>query len=315
MPSARSGRAATGATAAGGTLVEVSLQIPLAESERATALVAPFAPAGVAIELPFRQDLEFGEAELLPEGESRLCFYVPAADWPALRTRLRAALQRADWASRPRLRSRRLRAQDWATAWHAQVEVVRVGRLVVRPTPCRYDAKLGEVVVDIEPGVAFGTGQHETTRLALAAMERWLRPGRRVLDFGTGSGILACAAARLGAARVDAVDSDPLAVTAAVRNARLNQVQEAVQVWEGSRPGRARYDFVVANLTAGLLVELMPRLAAATRPGGMCVLGGIIAPHLRRVRAAVRATGLRPQETTADGDWRSIRATRPSHLS
>ncbi len=295
---------------------EVRIQVAPAQTEHAAALLAPFAPAGVAVSLPFVQGDDFGEAAIAPDGRAVVSAYLPDdAAWPARQARIRRLLAQGEWRGpAPRLTSRRRRAADWATAWQRHVGVVHVGRLVIRPTHRRYQARPGEVVVDLEPGMAFGTGQHESTRLALALLERRVRPGMRVLDLGSGSGILACAAARLGARQVVAVDLDPLAVLATRRNAALNHLEAVVDAREGATPGRGRYDLVIANITAPTLIRLAPRMARAVRPGGTAGCSGIIAPQLRAVRRAVRAAGLEPKENTADGDWRAFRATRPPRL-
>lgn len=312
MPSTPERRVRRLASEADQAWVEISLRVPHRDAERAAAVLAPFAPGGAAIDTPFTQSLDGGDLAIAEDAAAQVKCYLPATAWPGLRRHARAAVARSEWSvSAPRLHSRRLPAQDWARAWQAHVNIVRVGRLVIRPSVCVYRARKGDVVVELEPGAAFGSGTHETTRMALAALEHWVRPGQRVLDFGSGSGILACAAARLGAAHVVAIDVDPLAVTCAQRNVARNGLSEIVQVRHGSRPGRAHYDIVIANLTAVALVEQASRLAAATRPGGLCVWGGIVAPYLRRVRRALRAAGLRPQETLVDGEWRTIRATRP----
>ena len=295
--------------------VELCLEVPALEAERAADLLYPFAPAGAAITLPHEPASLDESAAVRSTGTARVCCYVQGAEAPALRRRVRAALAATGWsAPAPRLRTRRLRQERWHTAWRRGHPLLHIGRVVVRPPFRRYRAKPGEVVVTLEPGLAFGTGQHATTRMALQALDHWLRPGQTVLDFGTGSGILACAAARLGAARVAAIDRDPDAVAAARRNVALNGLERVVRVREGRRPGRGRYDVLVANITAAVLTEQAPRLAAAVRPGGQCILGGIIEAELRRVRRAVRASGLRPQETIADGEWRTVRAICPADL-
>ncbi len=313
MPSPpRRARAPRRRPAAAGALVEVSVRVPVAEADRAAAVLRPFAPSGAAIDLPFVQGEDFGAAAIDPEGRARVRCYFPAGDWASLRPRVRRALDRAEWTEAPpRLASRRLRARDWAGAWRAQAKIERFGRLVIRPTSVRYRRRADDVVVDLDPGMAFGTGSHPTTGMALAALERCVRPRQRVLDVGTGSGILALAAARLGAVRVDAVDIDPLAVEAARGNVERNALAEVVTVYEGRRPARRRYDVVVANITAHTIVALAPELAAATRVGGLCLLGGFTAPQAAGVRRAAAAAGLRPEETCRDGDWRSLRAVRP----
>ena len=298
-----------------GPLVEVWLEVAAAESELAAAILERVAPAGVAIALPFKQDPDCGEAALSPQGRARVSCYLPASSWPELRPTVAALVAATPWLGAPaQVRATPLPDRDWSTAWHAHVQVQRFGRLVLRPTPCDYAKRADEVVVHLEPGLAFGSGSHESTRLALIALERWLQPAASALDLGTGSGVLACAAARLGASHVDAVDIDPLAVAAARRNARLNGVEGGlVAVQFGDRPPPdGSYDFVVANLTAPALVALADALTRATRPGGICVVAGVIDRQEARVARALRAAGLEPQETLREGEWRAIQSVRPA---
>ncbi len=297
-----------------GPLIEVWLEVAPAEAELAAAILERVAPAGVAIALPFEQGPDCGEAALSPQGQARVSCYLPASSWPELRPTVAAMVAATQWLGAPaQVRATPLPDRDWSTAWHDHVQVQRFGRLVLRPTPCAYAKRADEVVVHLEPGLAFGSGSHESTRLALIALERWLQPAVSALDLGTGSGVLACAAARLGASHVDAVDIDPLAVAAARRNARLNGVDGSlVAVQLGDRPPDPSYDFVVANLTAPTLVALADALAKATRPGGLCVVAGVIDQQEARVARALHAAGLEPQETLHEGDWRAIQSVRPS---
>ncbi len=294
--------------------VEITLTLPLADAELAGAILERFIPSGTSTALPFEQGDDFGAANFPPAAEARVSGYVPAGDWPALEPLVQRAVATAPWrlgsaviSTRPLLR------EDWETAWHAFVQIVRTGRLVIRPTSIEYEAMPGEVVVDLEPGLAFGTGQHETTRLALRQLARRLQTGDSVLDFGCGSGILTCAAARLGAGRVDAVDLDPLAVMATEGNVERNRVATIVHVAKGSQPPpEASYHLVVANITAGILAAQMPALSHATLPGGVCILSGIIDTRISEVEAAIAGTALEIEEIEADGEWRAIVTTRPA---
>ena len=288
------------------------MEVATAETELAAAILERVAPAGVAIALPFEQGRDCGEAVIPPQGQARVSCYLPVSSWPELRPAVAAMVGATQWLGAPaRLGATPIPDRDWSTAWHAHVQVQRFGRLVLRPTPCAYAERADEIVVHLEPGLAFGSGSHESTRLALIALERWLPPAASALDLGTGSGVLACAAARLGASHVDAVDIDPLAVAAARRNTRLNGVEgRLVAVQRGDRPPDRSYDFVVANLTAPVLVALADALAEATRPGGICVVAGVIEQQEARVTRALRAAGLEPQETLREGDWRAIQSVR-----
>lgn len=300
------------------------MAVPIAEAEMAAAVLERFAPSGAVIHWPFVQGEDFGESATPSEGTARVCAYVPVGAWADEEALLRRALASAPWldarlrGSGPTVATAVVRRGDWETAWHAFVQVVRLGRLVVVPEPRRYAPRPGDVVVRLVPGLAFGTGQHATTRMALTALEGAVQVDDRVLDFGTGSGILACAAAQLGARRVDAVDVDPLALAATRRNAALNGVEDTVVVWRGEAPdagkgsgGEApgRYDVVVANISAATLVRQMGALAAATALDGICILGGVIDTQQGRVERALADHGLQVQGMDSDGEWRSFRVT------
>ncbi|MCH8902259.1 MAG: 50S ribosomal protein L11 methyltransferase, partial [Chloroflexi bacterium] len=156
------------------------------------------------------------------------------------------------------------------------------------------------------------TGQHATTRLCLEALEERLRPDSDVLDVGTGSGVLAIAAALLGAARVDAVDVDPIAVQVTEENVARNDVGRIVRVAQGSlgeawpfrKPAAGRYDVVLANLSARIVQELARPLLAALRPDGVAIVSGIIDEREADCRAALAAAGGRVVETRAEESWR-----------
>ena len=166
-----------------------------------------------------------------------------------------------------------LEDRDWVRASQAQFTPFAVGRLWIGASwhnPPRDAA----VTARIDPGLAFGTGSHPTTRLILGFLEKEIEAGQRVLDYGCGSGILAVAAAKLGATGVDAVDIDPQAVEATAANAALNQVAVRALAAEALAP--AQYDVVVSNILLQPLVLLAPLLAARTRPGGRIALAGVL---------------------------------------
>jgi ribosomal protein L11 methyltransferase len=178
------------------------------------------------------------------------------------------------------------------------------------------------VVIAMDPGMAFGTGLHPTTRLCLAGIERWAdegllarggaRDGRaRLLDVGCGSGVLAIAAGLLGAGELVGVDTDPIAVEATLANARRNRVARRLRAWRGSLPsGAAPFDLVAANLIASLLVTLSADLAAELRPGGRLLASGIFADREADVGTALEAAGLAVGGREAEGDWVALEAVR-----
>lgn len=208
---------------------------------------------------------------------------------------------------------RRVAEQDWAEAWKKRLEVLRVGqRLVIRPSWLDYDARTDDVVVQLDPGMAFGTGLHPTTQLCLCALETLVQPEAEVVDLGTGSGILAVAAAKLGAKRVLALDSDEQAVEVARANVIANDVDEHVSVRRGSLSQVSGvYDLVVVNILARVIVEMLEEgLAERLRPDGVLIAAGIIADKTDDVIAAFGRSNLELIGRRQRGDWVSLLAGR-----
>ena len=207
------------------------------------------------------------------------------------------------------LRTRHVDDGDWTDAWKAHYVPQRVGRVVIVPSWLEEALEPGEVAITLDPGMAFGTGLHPTTRGCLQMLQEVSPMPGDVLDVGCGSGILALAALRLGAERAVAVDTDPLAVAAAGENAERNGLADRVTVIEGTLPASAerRHELVLANLVAAVLIELAPRLVAHLAPGGVLLASGIIEPRATEVIAAMRAAGLALTARRDDGEWVSLR--------
>lgn len=207
----------------------------------------------------------------------------------------------------------RVDEEDWATAWKSYYKPVRVGRhLLIKPAWEDYPAGPEDVVIELDPGMAFGTGTHPTTAMALTLLEKYLKPGQTVFDVGTGSGILAIAAALLGAGEVTAVDNDPVAVEAAWENCERNKVTDRVSVQAGSLweelPGRA--DLVLANITPSVLLELIEDLPAHLKPGGLFIGSGIIEPYFDEIKEALTEQGFRLVEILGQEEWVAFAAGR-----
>lgn len=211
-----------------------------------------------------------------------------------------------------------LTEQDWAEAWKVHFVTHKVGqRLVIKPSWREYQPANEEVVIELDPGMAFGTGLHPTTRLCLQSVEAYIQPGWLVLDVGTGSGIQALAAAKLGARRVLALDNDPIAVKVARANARANNLSRKISVRLGSLPlGRGTalraptFDMVVANIIASVIQELAHPLITVLKQSGILIAGGIVAEKLGGVVKALEEAGCAITEVLSEGDWRTIVAKR-----
>jgi ribosomal protein L11 methyltransferase len=214
----------------------------------------------------------------------------------------------------PEPQIRILQEEDWAHAWKKFYKPLRIGRRVVlKPSWESFPAGPDDIIIELDPGMAFGTGLHPSTRLCIAALEEVVRPGDRVLDLGTGSGVLALVAAKLGAGSILATDIDTLAVRVASENAQLNglPVGEQVQIEHGSvPPGRAgEFQVIVANILAEVLVKLFdedygnPPLAEPLAPNGFMILSGILDERAPLVIDAAARHGLRLVDRKEEGDW------------
>ncbi len=202
--------------------------------------------------------------------------------------------------------------EDWRELWKRGLDVRRVtDRLVVHPSWLDPEPQPGDLVIRLDPGMAFGTAEHGTTRGCLRLLDSRVRPGDHVLDVGAGSGILSIAAAKLGAVSVRAVELDPLACEAAVENVATNRVSDTVHVEERiATPdwlrGLAPADGIVANLETHLLLPLLEGLHHALKPGGWLVLSGILVHEREVVLRAVDVAGrdgLHLESEDQDGDW------------
>ena len=206
------------------------------------------------------------------------------------------------------LRVRRVDDADWTDAWKEHYVAQRIGRVVIVPSWAEEAIGRDEVAITLDPGMAFGTGLHPTTRGCLHLLQDVAPMPAEVLDVGCGSGILALAALRLGAAHAVGRDTDPLAVHVAAENADRNGLADRFEVHPGTveLPAAHRYPLVLANLVASVLVDLAPALAAHTAPGGTLVASGIIESRATEVIDALLANGLRVVTRRDDGEWVSL---------
>ena len=197
---------------------------------------------------------------------------------------------------------------DWQNAWKEHFTLLRIGqRLVVKPSWIEYEVAAGEVLVELDPGLAFGTGYHPTTYTCLEVMEQLITPGMAVLDLGCGSGILTIAAVKLGAGSVVALDIDPQAVQSSRQNFRRTRIKEQVQLDQGTLPHRlapaGSFDLAVANISARGIRERAWAVLTALKPGGTLVASGIIDEQSAETAAALARDGYVDIQVWPREDW------------
>jgi ribosomal protein L11 methyltransferase len=297
--------------------------VDLEAVEAVSEILARVAPGGTSVEPGFELVDDGLGARIDPRRPATIRAYVPALDRAAADRAVAIVgealghLQAFDLRPIGELRTSVVDEADWAEAWKDHFHVLRIGRrLVIKPSWERHHRGADdEVVLDLDPGMAFGTGLHPTTRLCLEALEARADRGPlgRALDVGCGSGILSIAAVKLGATRALGVDIDPIAIEATLANARHNRAGKRVRAREGSVPsGEGQFDLVLANLIGGLLVELAEPLAAELVPGGTLIASGIFIDREPEVRRAFESAGLRLTGRRHETDWVALEAVRPA---
>jgi ribosomal protein L11 methyltransferase len=297
--------------------IEVSLSVPTPDVEAVADILRELAGA-VALEPSISADDDEDFSYKVLDEPVLLSATVPAPfdsnDRRALRRRLDALILSEKL---PRLNFAEVADEDWSENWKQSFTVQRVGqRIVIAPSWEDYERQTGEIVVTLDPGRAFGTGEHQTTRLCLAAIERLIRPGDAVVDVGTGSGILATAAARLGAGSVVAVENDSDAALVAHENIERNGLAKFVTVVEGTLGPELlkeqTADLIVMNISSAIVRDSMMEVTRTLKPGGFYVASGFINETLPAVQRAAAAAGLRMLGVDEDDEWRCIVASAPS---
>ncbi|MHB1314977.1 MAG: 50S ribosomal protein L11 methyltransferase [Christensenellales bacterium] len=267
---------------------------------------------------------DYADDDLLSHlnGEAHVKAYFSAADGK-FQTRLREELERLrgfGWEmGKLEVRTRIINGEDWAESWKKYYKPIPLGRLVICPVWEAYDAKNGEIVLKMEPGMMFGSGQHETTSMCLQQLQDMVQPGMRVLDVGSGSGILSIASLLLGAKEAVGVDIDPNGVETAYQNGACNGItKDTYTVYAGNvlsdealiKKIGDGYDLVVANIVADVIIALLPLFGMFLKESGRCIVSGIISERIADVEKALLRNGFAVQSSKRDGEWAAIMAQR-----
>ncbi|NOK58274.1 MAG: methyltransferase domain-containing protein [Chloroflexi bacterium AL-W] len=321
--------------------MELSVEVDHEAVESVSDLLAQYGyNGGVAIDQPIIPGADGPEYTYDLDRPVTLRTYVPMDERAE---EVRSRVEQALWhfgQMRPvgPLRMATVNEEDWANAWKKHYTIQHVGqRTVIVPSWLEYDAQPDEVILRLDPGMAFGTGLHPTTQLCLVLLEQYVQPAMKIIDLGCGSGILSVAAAQLEAAAVLALDTDPIAVDATRNNLELNAMDDRVQVAEGSLGKGASFghwmgwntgrtsasadqesldkgpnasqaewqhcDLIVANIIARVLVAVADDIAATLAPGGLVISSGIITEREAEVMAAYTAAGFECLDRQQQGDW------------
>lgn len=221
--------------------------------------------------------------------------------------------------------TKEVKEEDWANGWKQYFKPIAItDRMIVKPTWEPYEAQPGEIILELDPGMAFGTGTHATTSLCLRTLEQTIKPGMKVIDVGTGSGILAIAAAKLGAESVLALDLDPVAVSSAAENVKINGMEDQIEVVHSDLLQILKSDtaaesskfqlpatLVVANILAEIILLFVQDVYDALESGGIYVASGIIGKKQEDVRQGLEQAGFRVDRVEIDEDWVVIVAVKP----
>ena len=293
--------------------LELKIEVPFEFVEPMAELFKCYGKGGVAIEEAGGWNPDEGESA--PERQSAILrTYMPkTARYERRRELIHIGVALINKITTlPPLKEREIAEKEWENAWKAHFTPLRVGsHLVVQPPWHRSsENQSGDLIIEIDPGLAFGTGHHPTTYRALEWAERLVEPGMDVIDIGAGSAILSIGAARMGAKSVVGIEIDPVAIKAGRANVRANRLSRVVKLFEGSLPHSSLVpesaDVVLANVNSVVLTNLAPEIAKLMRPNGFLVAAGILEERLTRLESAFQQAGLGIVDRIEDDDWRAL---------
>lgn len=293
--------------------VEVSVRVNREAAEAVAEVLSRYVPEGVVLDFSLPAG-PLDDAQRAVEQATQVtvkAYLAVDEETEARKQRIAEGLWHLHqiWSVIPEPTFRAVPDQDWSALWKAQIPILRLGRnVVIKPSWRDFAGSEDDVVLEMDPGMAFGTGLHPTTQLCVTAIEELVKPGDTVLDLGTGTGILAMTAAKLGAAQVLAVDNDADAIAAARRNIEANQLNQTIELRHGSLQDVNRpYNLVLANILAPIIIQMASSgLAKRLRPQGHLVASGILAEQTEEVTAALEAVGLQVIEHHQHEEWMAL---------
>ena len=296
--------------------LELSVEAPPEYVEPLTHIFYRYGEGGVAIESP--ADFSPDEGERAPQPKTlKVVTFVPLDE--SARTRksnIEVAVRLvAHFASISEIKEREVEEEDWESNWKEYFHPIRVGsNLVICPTWRSHKSLEDDVLIKLDPGMAFGTGHHPTTRMCMELLETLIVGGEKVIDVGCGSGILSISAAKLGAGDILGIEVESRSVEVALENCKLNGISPQVTILNGSFPEirveNASFDVALANIAAKVVINLSEYIAGAVTIGGRLVLSGILKDTLKDVEKEYFLYGVHFDKVLVDGDWTAVLATK-----
>ena len=296
--------------------LELSVEAPPEYVEPLTHIFYRYGEGGVAIESPAEFNPDEGETPPVPATVKVVTFIPLDESARERRSNIDVAVKLvAHFAQISEIKEREVEEEDWESNWKEHFHPIRVGsNLVICPTWRTHKVTDGDVLIKLDPGMAFGTGHHPTTRMCMELLETLISGGEKVIDVGCGSGILAISAVKLGAQEVLGVETEERSVGIALENCKLNDISSQVTVLNGSFPEieveKSAYDVAVANIAAKVIVDLSEYISSAVVDGGKLVLSGILESSLDDVEKCYLMQGVRFDKILVDGDWTAVLATK-----